>query len=318
MTSWVIRRCLLIGWPYQRRGGLAVILEEILRVTGSRISTAEDIAVDAAKSEGSELIADSQGEPPRQTTAIITNQVEQENKPTRNASRWKIVAAATIVVVLVVLYFAFSGSSHQSSKSDRLHDEVVRQLRNTSLDSIRRSDIQVSSSGNTVILNGTLRSDADKEAATKFARSIPGVVTVVNNIVVSPSTSSLNTIDHSSQGSKPQLPTQEAKSVNVLTLISNEVIKTDGVWLDALSDDGKNVDLIGFAQTPHAVADLMANLQRTGAFQLIEIRETKQDKLIKELQVFKFELLCSKAPNVAYTNVQELIDSERRNTKKQK
>jgi TIR domain-containing protein/type IV pilus assembly PilN-like protein/BON domain-containing protein len=298
--------------------GLTVVLEEILRVTGSRVSTTEDIAVAATKSVGNELIANSQREPLRQAVEIVTNQAEQENKPTKNEGRWKIIAAAAIVVALLVLYFVFSGSFRQSSNPDRLHDEVVRQFRATSLDSIRRSDVQISISGSTVILNGTLHSDADKEAAAKLARSVSGVETVVNNIVVSPSVPSPTPIDHSAQGARPQLPTQEAKPVDVLTLISNEVSKTDGVWLDAVSDNGKNIDLIGFALSPNAVADLMVNLRRTGAFQSVEIKETRQDKDIKELQAFKFELLCSKVPNVTYTHVQELIDLGKAEHEKQK
>jgi hypothetical protein len=50
------------------------------------------------------------------------------------------------------------------------------------------------------------------------------------------------------------------------------------------------------------------NLQKTGAFSLIEIKETSQDKVQKELQAFKYELLCGKLPNVVFTRLQESID----------
>ena len=41
-----------------------------------------------------------------------------------------------------------------------------------------------------------------------------------------------------------------------------------------------------------AVADLMANLRKTGQFKSVEIKETSQDTAVKEVQAFKFELVC--------------------------
>jgi hypothetical protein len=39
----------------------------------------------------------------------------------------------------------------------------------------------------------------------------------------------------------------------------------------------------------------MANLEKTNKFKSVEIKETSQDNSIKELQAFKFELICEKA-----------------------
>jgi hypothetical protein len=39
----------------------------------------------------------------------------------------------------------------------------------------------------------------------------------------------------------------------------------------------------------------MANLKKTGKFKTVEIKETAQDPQVKELQAFKFELVCEKA-----------------------
>jgi Tfp pilus assembly protein PilN len=50
------------------------------------------------------------------------------------------------------------------------------------------------------------------------------------------------------------------------------------------------------ALSPNAVADLMANLQKTGKFKSVEIKETSQDSTVKELQAFKFELICERLP----------------------
>jgi Tfp pilus assembly protein PilN len=62
-----------------------------------------------------------------------------------------------------------------------------------------------------------------------------------------------------------------------------------------MTDDGKAIDFTGMALSADAVADLMANLRKSGAFKSVEIKETSQDSNIKELQAFKFELICEKS-----------------------
>jgi len=80
--------------------------------------------------------------------------------------------------------------------------------------------------------------------------------------------------------------------VNLLNMVADTVNKTDAVWLDAMTSDGKSVNFTGMALSADAVADLMTNLRKTGAFKTVEIKETSQDSSVKELQAFKFELIC--------------------------
>lgn len=80
--------------------------------------------------------------------------------------------------------------------------------------------------------------------------------------------------------------------VNLLNLVADTVNKTDAVWLEAMTSDGKSLDFVGMALSADAVADLMTNLRKTGAFKTVEIKETSQDASVKELQAFKFELIC--------------------------
>lgn len=81
----------------------------------------------------------------------------------------------------------------------------------------------------------------------------------------------------------------------MLNRIADTVNKTDAVWLEAMTDDGKAIDFTGMALSADAVADLMSNLRKSGAFKSVEIKETAQDNTVKELQAFKFELICEKA-----------------------
>jgi Tfp pilus assembly protein PilN len=43
------------------------------------------------------------------------------------------------------------------------------------------------------------------------------------------------------------------------------------------------------------VANLISNLQKTGFFRNIEIKETTQDSNVKDMQAFQFTLTCEKA-----------------------
>src|SRR5215469_761933 len=83
---------------------------------------------------------------------------------------------------------------------------------------------------------------------------------------------------------------------DMLNLVADTVNKTDAVWLSSMTNDGKSVDFIGMALSADAVADLMANLRKTGKFKSVEIKETSQDPQIKEIQAFKFELICEIEP----------------------
>ncbi len=80
--------------------------------------------------------------------------------------------------------------------------------------------------------------------------------------------------------------------VELLNIVADTVNKTDAVWLETMTSDGKNLNFTGMALSADAVADLMANLRKTGRFKTVDIKETSQDATVKEVQAFKFELIC--------------------------
>jgi Tfp pilus assembly protein PilN len=82
--------------------------------------------------------------------------------------------------------------------------------------------------------------------------------------------------------------------VNLLAMMGETVNGTEAVWLRKLDDTGANVNLEGTALSADAVATLMGNLQKTGFFKNIEIKETYQDDTIKDMQAFQFTLTCEK------------------------
>ncbi|HLW86075.1 MAG TPA: PilN domain-containing protein [Candidatus Sulfotelmatobacter sp.] len=82
--------------------------------------------------------------------------------------------------------------------------------------------------------------------------------------------------------------------VNLLAMLGETVNNTEAVWLSKMDDQGASVNLEGTALSTDAVANLIANLQKTGFFKNVEIKETFQDDAIKDMQAFQFTLTCEK------------------------
>jgi len=91
-----------------------------------------------------------------------------------------------------------------------------------------------------------------------------------------------------------QLRASQTGPVNLLNTIGDTVNSTEAVWLSTMKDTGSSVDIQGMALSTDAVADLIQNLQKTGYFRNIEIKETYQDENYKEMQAFQFTLTCEK------------------------
>ena len=86
----------------------------------------------------------------------------------------------------------------------------------------------------------------------------------------------------------------QAGPVNLLAMLGETVNGTEAVWLSRMDDTGPSVNLEGTALSTNAVANLIANLQKTGFFKNVEIKETYQNETIKDMQAFQFMLTCEK------------------------
>ncbi len=86
----------------------------------------------------------------------------------------------------------------------------------------------------------------------------------------------------------------QAGPVNLLAMLGETVNGTEAVWLNKMDDAGASVNLEGTALSTDAVATLIANLQKTGFFKSVEIKETFQDDAVKDMQAFQFTLTCEK------------------------
>ena len=87
---------------------------------------------------------------------------------------------------------------------------------------------------------------------------------------------------------------QSGYPMNLLNTIGDTVNNTEAVWLQTMKDQGSNIAIDGTALSTDAVANLIANLQKTGYFKNIEIKETFQDEQVKDMQAFQFTITCEK------------------------
>ena len=93
-----------------------------------------------------------------------------------------------------------------------------------------------------------------------------------------------------------RLRAQQSGPKELLTMIGDTVNSTDAVWLNKMSDDGANINIEGTALSIDAVANLMANLRRSGYFKNVEMKESYQDDQVHNMQAFVFTLVCEKQP----------------------
>src|SRR5437763_16710265 len=82
--------------------------------------------------------------------------------------------------------------------------------------------------------------------------------------------------------------------VELLNTIASTVNGTEAVWFNTMKDQGASISIEGMALSTDAVANLISNLQKTGYFKNIEIKETYQDEQVKTMQAFQFTLTCEK------------------------
>jgi type IV pilus assembly protein PilN len=91
-----------------------------------------------------------------------------------------------------------------------------------------------------------------------------------------------------------QLRAGQTGPVLLLNALGDTVNGTEAVWLNSMQDQGNSISLQGMALSTDAVANLIQNLQHSGYFKNVEIKETFQDDTFKDMQAFQFTLTCEK------------------------
>src|SRR6266436_5741221 len=86
-----------------------------------------------------------------------------------------------------------------------------------------------------------------------------------------------------------QLQRDRTGGQDLLDMVANTVSRTENLWLTTMTRKGTTLSIEGASASVNAVANFITALKRSGYFQKVEIKETKQDDK-KGVETFTFTL----------------------------
>jgi len=87
-----------------------------------------------------------------------------------------------------------------------------------------------------------------------------------------------------------QLQRSRSGGQELLDALANTVNRVDSLWMNTLKRTGNSLQLDGAADSLNAVASFITELKRSGYFDKVEIKETKQDEKHPNIPTFNFSL----------------------------
>jgi type IV pilus assembly protein PilN len=94
-----------------------------------------------------------------------------------------------------------------------------------------------------------------------------------------------------------QLQRDRTGGQELLDEVANTVSRAENLWLTSMTKKGTAVTLDGAAASINSVANFITALKRSGYFQKIEIKESKQDDRNTAVQTFLFTINAEIAPS---------------------
>jgi len=82
----------------------------------------------------------------------------------------------------------------------------------------------------------------------------------------------------------------------LLDMVANTVSRTENLWLTTVTRKGNSLTLQGSSASINAVANFITALKRSGYFQKVEIKESKQDDRNTAVQTYTFEISAEITP----------------------
>jgi Tfp pilus assembly protein PilN len=98
-----------------------------------------------------------------------------------------------------------------------------------------------------------------------------------------------------------QLQRDRTGGQELLDEVANTVSRAENLWLTSLTKKGSAVTMEGASASLNSVANFITALKRSGYFQKIEIKESKQDDKNTAVQTFLFSISAEIAPNTPVT-----------------
>ena len=93
-----------------------------------------------------------------------------------------------------------------------------------------------------------------------------------------------------------QLQRDRTGGQELLDMVANTVSRTENLWLTDMSRKGKDLSMQGSSASINAVANFITALKRSGYFQKVEIKETKQDTLNMAVVTYTFQISAEISP----------------------
>jgi len=98
-------------------------------------------------------------------------------------------------------------------------------------------------------------------------------------------------------GTIEQLQRDRTGGQELLDQVANTVSRAENLWLTSMSKKGTTVTMDGAAASINSVANFITALKRSGYFQKVEIKESRQDEKNTGVQTFLFTINAEIAPN---------------------
>jgi type IV pilus assembly protein PilN len=93
-----------------------------------------------------------------------------------------------------------------------------------------------------------------------------------------------------------QLQRDRTGSQELLDEVADTVSRTENLWLTTLTRKGGTLSMEGSSASINAVANFITAMKRSGYFQKVEIKESKQDDKNTAVQTFLFQISAEIAP----------------------
>src|SRR5712664_3614868 len=93
-----------------------------------------------------------------------------------------------------------------------------------------------------------------------------------------------------------QLQRDRTGGQELLDMVANTVSRTENLWLTEMVRKGNVLSMEGSSASVNAVANFITALKRSGYFQKVEIKESKQDDKNTGVQSFTFQISAEITP----------------------
>jgi type IV pilus assembly protein PilN len=96
-----------------------------------------------------------------------------------------------------------------------------------------------------------------------------------------------------------QLQRDRTGGQELLDMVANTVSRTENLWLSSMTRKGNTIAFEGASASINAVANFITALKRSGYFQKVEIKESRQDEKNAAIQTYLFQISAEISPSQA-------------------